>query len=370
MIKMAIYLIVAVVLFCGSAAASWFLQKKVLNPSPVAAKTHNTGGESDHGEESSEHGDAAHGGGEAASGAHGAEKPKAGGHGAPANKAAADNSHGGGAAKEAASSHGASGQAASGGAAHGAAAAGHGESTKTGASDAKASSSHGDTAAHGATNSHNASGAHGGANVTNTSFTPNSIPITPSVVNIPDTALPEEVIRFGELMKERERRLMEGEEELELERQRLNLLKADLEAAKQEIQDMQSKMQGDLERASEIITRLDKAREAWKREKEDAEAAKQTNEQSKSQIEDQEVTQLQELSKLLGNLAPESAATLVEKSVNDGELDRVAKALKFLDERKAAKILEGISDSDVQSRVVTAMSKVSKPVERTARRTR
>lgn len=361
MIRMAIYLIVALVLFCGSAAASWFLQKKILNPTVATAETHNKGGH-DEEENGSDHADndAGHDGG--------ADKS----HSKSSNEKGADSK-----------GHGTSAKAEAAGAGHGAAASGNGAAADAHGKESKPkAAAHGTTAAahgasgaksakgHGANSAHGSSPASEGNDITNTSLTPDSIPVTPAVINVADSMLPEDVIRFGELMKERERRLTEGEEQLELERQRLNLLKADLQAAKQEIEDMQAKMEGDLTRASEIINRLDKAREAWKKEKEDAEAAKQNVEESKSKIEDNEVTELQELSKLLGNLAPESAATQVEKFVNDGELDRVAKALKFLDDRKAAKILEVISDADVQSRVVSAMAKVTRPPERTARRTR
>lgn len=179
----------------------------------------------------------------------------------------------------------------------------------------------------------------------------------------PEKISVEEMVRLGMNLKQREKVLVDREEQLRQDKIHQEIAFADIISEQQEVNVLRSGVRSELDKAESLLTQLLQARQAVLNER------TATDEKLKEMADVQlEVDELQEantkkLAQWIQSMEEVKAAEVLREMANDGKMDVAVQILAHLEERDAAKILSELDDPKLVQDLVTAFRNLKAPKE-------
>lgn len=164
----------------------------------------------------------------------------------------------------------------------------------------------------------------------------------------------EDIFRWEQMNGEAELELKRQRELLKQEESRLKTTHKDLEAQHRELEGQYLQIQEALATAEKMVTRIQKAAEGLKAEKEALDKQRAETEKSTQGANVERETNIKSMANLVQGMPPERAAETIEGLVRDGKLALVLQMLRNIEPRNAAKILGNISDNEILMELIAA----------------
>lgn len=177
----------------------------------------------------------------------------------------------------------------------------------------------------------------------------------------PEKISVEEMVRLGMNLKQREKVLVDREEQLRQDKIHQEIAFADISSEQQELDVLRTGVRSELDKAETLLTQLLQARQSVLDER----AA--TDDKLKEMADVQlEVDELQEantkkLAQWIQSMEEAKAAEVLREMANDGKVDVAVQILAHLEERDAAKILSELDDPKLVQDLVTAFRNLKAP---------
>lgn len=167
-----------------------------------------------------------------------------------------------------------------------------------------------------------------------------------------DPMTPEGLVRIGMQLDEREKKLLEKEDEFQKRQVQQNLVLTDVKTEQDAISGLQTKLDKDLTVAENMIAELNTLRDELKAQEAETLAAKEALKAAQSETDGGYKTKDKKIAGVLQSMASEKAGAFLEGLVNDGQIDFAAQLLSNLDDRQAAKILDTIKDMKIVNELI------------------
>jgi flagellar motility protein MotE (MotC chaperone) len=191
----------------------------------------------------------------------------------------------------------------------------------------------------------------------------------------------EEIYRLGENLRKREETLKARAEELDAERAHMKLAMEDIRREQQEFESLQTKVQGLIATAEQLVAELgakrQQAAEEQKKAEQDLKAIKEAQTKAEQDLKtlkeaqgatnETERENIKRMAAWFQQMEPETAAEYLRELANDGGLDTAAQLLSDLEERDAAEILTAMSDAKLVIQLTEHFKDLKRPKKTTVR---
>jgi uncharacterized membrane-anchored protein YhcB (DUF1043 family) len=178
----------------------------------------------------------------------------------------------------------------------------------------------------------------------------------------------EELLRYGMGLKEREKQIREQEDELQKRRVRQQIVLADVQGERKEVDGMRVQMRDHLKTAEKLIETLNQSREQLLQEKESAAEELKKVKEARIEIDGEHLDNTKRLSQWIQGMEPEKAGELLREMANDGNMTMAVQILANFEEREAAKILSSLDDPKIVQQFVEEFRNLKKPEKKPIRR--
>lgn len=178
----------------------------------------------------------------------------------------------------------------------------------------------------------------------------------------------EELLRYGMGLKEREKQIREQEDALQKRRVRQQLVLADIQGERKEVDGMRVQMRDHLKTAEKLIATLNQSREQLLEDKESAAEELRKVQDARIEIEGEHLDNTKRLSQWIQSMDPEKAGELLREMANDGNMTVAVQILANFEEREAAKILSSLDDPKIVQQFVEEFRNLKKPEKKPTRR--
>ncbi|WP_437205263.1 hypothetical protein [Planctomicrobium sp. SH664] len=164
------------------------------------------------------------------------------------------------------------------------------------------------------------------------------VPVRPRGMSV------EELLRYGMSVKEREQHVRQQEEQLQQRRIQQQLVLADIEGERREIDGLRIQVNDHLKSAERLIERLNAARQSVIDERTAANAEFSKMKEARIEVDGQQADNTKRLAQWLQGMDAEKSASVLKEMANDGKMEMAVQILSHFEAREAAKILSAIED--------------------------
>ncbi len=174
-------------------------------------------------------------------------------------------------------------------------------------------------------------------------------PSGPLPVNVRPEYVPgtEEVLQLAADLKKRMEALQRRETEIENKLARLKIVYQDIRNEQQVIDELKKQVQLELQAVTDQINKLEtKFAELQRHAQEKAEKIQEL-EKRIMELDEGEMTNIRRMASIYDTMDADSAARILSKMANEGELATVAALLSAMKERQAAKVLAALPDASL-----------------------
>lgn len=187
------------------------------------------------------------------------------------------------------------------------------------------------------------------------------LPIRPREMSV------EELLRYGMGVKEREAQVKQQEELLQKRRVQHQLVQADIEGERKEIDGLRVQVSDQLKQAEGLIGKLKELRSQFLQDQSDAAEKMKQIKHERIEIDEEHMDNTKRLSQWIQSMDPEKAAEVLKSMANDGPAQQevAVQILRNLEEREAAKILSAIDDPKLVQQLIEKFRNLKKPPVKT-----
>ncbi|MEZ6116631.1 MAG: hypothetical protein R3C28_08665 [Pirellulaceae bacterium] len=185
-------------------------------------------------------------------------------------------------------------------------------------------------------------------------FEVNDAPVELPMAIHEEPMTPEEVVRYGAIIRSHQETIKKEEADLRREQSRAKLIYGDVEAKQKEIEGMLSKLVEAMKESERILQVMKADLETINTEKQQLETSKQQLETTVDQTQTTPAENIKQISDWFQNMDPQNAAQYVKAMCDSGKLEDVVNLMGYLEPKKAAGILAAIPDANLQSQLLTA----------------
>jgi flagellar motility protein MotE (MotC chaperone) len=192
----------------------------------------------------------------------------------------------------------------------------------------------------------------------------------------------DDIFRLSESLHKREESLKARALELDAERAHTKLALEDIRREQQELESLQTKVQGMIATAEQLMADVaNKRQQAVEEQKKAQEELKTIKEaQAKAEEELKKVKEVQgahneterenikRMAEWFQQMEPEKAAEYLRELANDGKLDTAVQLLADFEEREAAQILAAMNDAALVTQLTEEFKGLKRPKKTTATR--
>ncbi|MEZ6113631.1 MAG: hypothetical protein R3C99_21860 [Pirellulaceae bacterium] len=172
---------------------------------------------------------------------------------------------------------------------------------------------------------------------------------------------PEEIVRYGLTIRNREEAIKQREEALERERMQLQLVVEDIRTEQRELEAIQGEIQSKVNAAEKLITEIANQRQQFTDERTDAQDELDKIKKAQIEYKSLEADNLKRMSAWFQNMDPAKAAELLREMSNNGQMTMVVQLLGNFEEREAAKILAEMEDKNLVTQLAEQYRGLKRP---------
>jgi flagellar motility protein MotE (MotC chaperone) len=171
----------------------------------------------------------------------------------------------------------------------------------------------------------------------------------------------DEVVQLANTYRDRLASLRERETQLGARQKQMELVYQDIRGERAAIDELRKQVTEELNGAKEMQAELEKKKLDADDQRQKTAGQVKELEQRMINFDGMETSNVQKMAEMLNNMAPESAARILQQMADTGKMETAVKLMGLMKERQAAKVLSEFTDPSMAAQLLDKLKDLKRP---------